>query len=82
MPATFTFTFTSLVVATPASNIRIAARTVLTAGAGAHSAGLRPGDADVLREATIGPDSTINLAADALTLTLTQAGSTVRTGRW
>jgi hypothetical protein len=82
MPATLTFTFTALIVATPGGNIRIPARTVLTAASGAHSAGLRPCDADVLREATDGPDSTISLAADALTLTLTHAGSTVRTGRW
>jgi hypothetical protein len=51
-------------------------------GNGVHSAGLRPSDADVLREATNGPDGAISLAADALTLTLTHAGSTVRIGRW
>ena len=79
MPATITFTFTALIVATRVSNIRI---TVLTASSGAHSAGLRPSDADILRDATDGPDSTISLAADPLTLTLTHGGSTVRTGRW
>ena len=82
MPATITFTSTAITVATPVANTRIAARTVLTMCGGALSAGMRPSDADALRGATDGPDRMVRLAADALSLTLTHAGSTVRTGRW
>jgi hypothetical protein len=81
-PATVTFAIDALTVTTPAGTVRIRARTVVASGQGARTAGLRPSDADMLREATDDPYMVVNLAAGVRTLTLTGPGKQVTVGRW
>jgi hypothetical protein len=80
-PATLAFTFNAVTVSTPSRTVRVPART-LVSPLGVHTAGLRPPDADVLRDAATGTDRTVSLIAHALTLTLVDGPTSVTFGRW
>jgi len=81
LPATLSFAYGGLTVATPAGTRYVRAGTTIAA-AGVATAGLRPTEADVLRGATDGPDRTVTLSAHPLTITLTGPEGAVTVGRW
>src|SRR5262245_700524 len=81
-PATLSFGYSGVTVATPGGTRHVRAFSTIAAPAGVATAGLRPTEADVLRGATDGPDRMVTLSAHPLTITLTCPEGAVTVGRW
>jgi hypothetical protein len=80
-PATLVFTSLVITTITPTSAIRIPATARAQPWPGIHQTGLRPRDADLLRDAAATAD-VADFALTARTLTLTTAHTTVTVDRW
>ncbi len=80
LPASLAFAARTVTVVTPLATTRVDARPQL-APVGALTAGLSPRDADVLRHAAAGPDTTVRLAVTAFTVSLIREDHVVTIGR-
>lgn len=81
-PASLVFGVNTLMVSTPMGAAQLRGRSIMTAGGGDCTSGIRAGDADALRDATEGPDATVSFVASPLAITLVNGSRALTIGRW